>query len=321
MAWTMRRDQSVGSNDDAEGSDAPRARIPDIEALRPVTIRQLLDAEQAHTTAPFTIDGVEVHQVTLVAHVTRIFVTENKIDYRLEDGTSTPGITASQWLSDTYEESRLDFLEQGKIYARIRGRLSRWGRDGKNEVKVISIRKSTDPHEIYFHILETFFATKYIECGPQLISVLPHPQNSHVMVGAEPPESDPQITTTGDIPPVGRPINDCSTTTSKRDKPPESDFTSSTSSSRSRDPLSHLDVLQRGIILQILDAPPHPDGVHVGSIARGIAHMGVNTEQVIAALDFLLDERYIEMGCTESYYKVTSKVHTDHGIYGDVSFD
>lgn len=230
-------------------------------------------------------------------------MTENKIDYRLEDGTSTPGITASQWLSDTYEESRLDFLEQGKIYARIRGRLSRWGRDGKNEVKVISIRKSTDPHEIYFHILETFFATKYIECGPQvcrftthswkvdthqctpqLISVLPHPQNSHVMVGAEPPESDPQITTTGDIPPVGRPINDCSTTTSKRDKPPESDFTSSTLSSRSRDPLSHLDVLQRGIILQILDAPPHPDGVHVGSIARGIAHMGVNTEQVMYVL-------------------------------------
>lgn len=36
---------------------------PEIDALRPVTIRQMLDAEQAYTGAKFTIDGIEVQFV------------------------------------------------------------------------------------------------------------------------------------------------------------------------------------------------------------------------------------------------------------------
>lgn len=51
-----------------------------------------------------------------------------------------------------------------------------------------------------------------------------------------------------------------------------------------RDPLSHLTALERGIILQILNAPQSQDGVPVTNIARGIAtvttHQGVTSHQI-----------------------------------------
>jgi replication factor A2 len=78
--------------------------------LRPVTIKQILDAQQAHPDAEFRIDGVEVGQVsfpsyycswwfqqlTFVAMVRSAAMQSTNVTYRMEDGTGM--IDVKQWI-------------------------------------------------------------------------------------------------------------------------------------------------------------------------------------------------------------------------------
>jgi replication factor A2 len=73
-----------------------------------VTVKQVLDAYQAHPDAEFRIDGVEVGQVfslmvvltilqlTLVATIRTVNVQSTNVSYRMEDGTGM--IEVKQWI-------------------------------------------------------------------------------------------------------------------------------------------------------------------------------------------------------------------------------
>ena len=80
-------------------------------SLRPVTIKQLLDAEQPHPDADFKIDGSEVGHITFVGVVRNVVVQSTNITYRVEDGTGA--IDVKQWLdadSDTSGKSTLAYV-------------------------------------------------------------------------------------------------------------------------------------------------------------------------------------------------------------------
>ena len=47
-----------------------------------------------------------------------------------------------------------------------------------------------------------------------------------------------------------------------------------------RDPYADLTVLQRAIILQLMNAPPSELGTHVSAIAIGVSHHDVTPDQV-----------------------------------------
>jgi len=57
--------QSSDQADVPGALDQDRGRVPEFKALRPVTVRQLREAKRAHTTANFTIDGIEVSEVSM----------------------------------------------------------------------------------------------------------------------------------------------------------------------------------------------------------------------------------------------------------------
>jgi replication factor A2 len=74
-----------------------------------VTIKQILDAHQAHPDAEFRIDGVEASQVnipsgtcayllqlTFVAAVRAAAMQSTNVTYRMEDGTGM--IDVKQWI-------------------------------------------------------------------------------------------------------------------------------------------------------------------------------------------------------------------------------
>ncbi|KIM87162.1 hypothetical protein PILCRDRAFT_302207 [Piloderma croceum F 1598] len=133
------------------------------QLLRPVTVRQMLDAIPAHTGANLAIDGNEFVHITTVAHLVKLVEHPTKFEFFLEDGTRGR-ITARQWRSDDYEDDAGvdDLLENS--YVRVVGSLERFS--GHNYLRVIKIRKAVDYHELCFHLLEVMVTTLTYERGP-----------------------------------------------------------------------------------------------------------------------------------------------------------
>ncbi|KAI9064445.1 hypothetical protein FKP32DRAFT_641038 [Trametes sanguinea] len=134
------------------------------QGIRPVTIRQLVNATRLHSSAPFAIDGIEVHEIKTVAHVVgvRRYPTVSLLD--LEDGTDNGWITAKRWLNGQDTDGLPS--DKDNFYVNIMGELVRTGSDSKNALNVRSIQLVTDPHQVLLHILETAFVTLALERGP-----------------------------------------------------------------------------------------------------------------------------------------------------------
>ena len=78
-----------------------------------------------------------------------------------EDGTKSDGIECVQFLrSLNYADRDPRELQ----YVRVSGGLKSFGK--KRYVNINSIRRIKDPHETYFHILETIAVSLIVERGP-----------------------------------------------------------------------------------------------------------------------------------------------------------
>ncbi|KAI0132488.1 hypothetical protein BJ170DRAFT_250119 [Xylariales sp. AK1849] len=145
------------------GSQAAGRGFSD-ESLRPVTIKQVIDAEQAFPDAPFRIDGIEVSQVTFVGMVRNISPQTTNITFSLDDGTGI--IEVKQWLdADKQDESKPSFGRDQ--YVRVWGRLKSF--NSKRHVGAHVIKPVTDFNEVNYHLLEAtyvhLFLTKGVPAG------------------------------------------------------------------------------------------------------------------------------------------------------------
>ncbi|TFK91041.1 hypothetical protein K466DRAFT_660376 [Polyporus arcularius HHB13444] len=71
-----------------------------------------------------------------------------------------------------------------------------------------------------------------------------------------------------------------------------------------RDPYAHLTVLQRAILLQILNTQYAEGGSDVFTISRGVAHHNPTAEQIGDELDFLVNEGFIETTIDTGHYAI-----------------
>ncbi|KAI9864497.1 MAG: replication factor A protein 2, partial [Pleopsidium flavum] len=100
------------------------------DTLRPVTIKQVLDAQQPHPDGEFKIDGIEITQITFIGQIRNISTQTTNITYKLDDGTGT--IEVKQWI-DSDATTALDTTNNNSdnpkpklienAYARVWGRL------------------------------------------------------------------------------------------------------------------------------------------------------------------------------------------------------
>lgn len=128
--------------------------------LRPVTIKQLNDATQAHSDADFKIDGVEVGSVTIVGQVRNISNLTTFVTYKLDDGT---GEVEVKFWPDKDEVPDVDSMDTGvekppkrevKVngYARVMGKLGTF--NNRRNVTALVARPITDMNEFHCHFLE-----------------------------------------------------------------------------------------------------------------------------------------------------------------------
>lgn len=67
-----------------------------------MTVRQVLNATQPHADAPFTFDGAEMSQVTLVAWIRSLSRNATNVQYTLDDGTGQ--LDVRQWIDNSLDE-------------------------------------------------------------------------------------------------------------------------------------------------------------------------------------------------------------------------
>ncbi|KAI1826506.1 replication protein A, subunit RPA32 [Xylaria intraflava] len=134
------------------------------ESLRPVTIKQIIDAEPAYAgDASFRIDGLDVKQVTVVGMVRAISPQTTNITYKIDDGTGV--IEVKQWLDadkqESAEASAAAFKEED--YVRVWGRLKSFS--NKRHIGAHVIKPLRDFNEVNYHLLEATYVHLFFTRG------------------------------------------------------------------------------------------------------------------------------------------------------------
>ncbi|ETI21656.1 hypothetical protein G647_08003 [Cladophialophora carrionii CBS 160.54] len=141
------------------------------DTVRPMTIKQILDAQQPHPDADFKSDGEAFNQVTFVGQIRSISTQPTNITYKIDDGTGL--IEAKQWIdvnSADSESSKMDLDNSNKPklvedgYCRVWGRLKAF--NNKRHVGAHIIRPITDYNEIHYHLLEATAVHLFFTRGP-----------------------------------------------------------------------------------------------------------------------------------------------------------
>ncbi|KAI0844491.1 replication protein A, subunit RPA32 [Daldinia vernicosa] len=142
------------------GSQAANAVSED--SLRPVTVKQIIDAEQSFNREnSFRIDGADVSQVTFVGMVRQISPQTTNITYRLDDGTGI--IEVKQWLDADRQDDAAHNPFHEEQYVRVWGRLRSFG--NKRHVGVHVIKPVTDFNEVNYHLLEATYVHLFFTRG------------------------------------------------------------------------------------------------------------------------------------------------------------
>ncbi|KAI5844977.1 replication factor A2 [Morchella snyderi] len=129
--------------------------------LRPVTIKQILEAVQPYPEAEFKIDDAELSHITFVAQIRNISEQTTNITYRMDDGTGV--IEVKQWVDADDEDSASSKLTTNQ-YVRIVGALKPF--NNKRHVGAHKIYAITDFNEVQYHLLEAAAIHLHFTRGP-----------------------------------------------------------------------------------------------------------------------------------------------------------
>ncbi|KAI3627809.1 RFA2 [Malassezia furfur] len=136
----------------ANGSQEGGRRVG-TNSLRPVTVRQVLNASQPHSDAPFTFDNAELSQVTLVAWIQNISRNATNVSYTLDDGTGQ--LDVRQWIDNSMDEgAKVDEFHTNE-YVRVLGEVKSF--NNKRSVTAASIARLEDHNEYLFHQLDVIY--------------------------------------------------------------------------------------------------------------------------------------------------------------------
>ncbi|KAF2637065.1 replication protein A, subunit RPA32 [Massarina eburnea CBS 473.64] len=146
---------------DASQNSPSGGRRDQQDSLRPVTIKQILDAQPDGDE--FRIDNSKISQLTFIGQIRNIASQALNITYKLDDGTGS--IEVKQW-------NDMDATEANPLRARlVEGAYCRaWGKlksfNDRKHVNVQIIRPIDDNNEVSYHMLEATAVHLYHTRGP-----------------------------------------------------------------------------------------------------------------------------------------------------------
>ncbi|OAQ86963.1 DNA-directed RNA polymerase I subunit RPA1 [Purpureocillium lilacinum] len=143
------------------GSQSGGGKSYQDESLRPVTIKQILDAEEPFSGADFKIDGSPVTQITFVGQVRSVNPQPTNITFKIDDGTGQ--IEVKKWI-DADKQDEPDPGFELDSHVRVWGRLKSFS--NKRHVGAHVIRPVADFNEVNYHLLEATYVHLFFTRGP-----------------------------------------------------------------------------------------------------------------------------------------------------------
>ncbi|KAI1795870.1 replication protein A subunit RPA32 [Ganoderma leucocontextum] len=265
----LSQNSPFGSGGGSPGGSGRRAAS---HSLRPVTLKQLVEATIEHSDADWKIGDVEVGQVTVVAHVLSAQAQTTNCVYLLDDGTAQ--FEARQWVDANNEGDDKREITENR-YVRVLGTLKVFGQKRYiTATHIIEIPPERVCDELCFHISEAAMVTLIFERGP-------------------PP----------------RPSEGASTSRPNAAASSTSAYSASSSSVAINSAYPNLSPLQRQIITFLISQPKTEEGIHVGAIARHIASISggapLNADGISKALDELSDQGHVYTTIDDSHFAVS----------------
>ncbi|KAI8807330.1 hypothetical protein BJ742DRAFT_321200 [Cladochytrium replicatum] len=154
------------------------------QSLRPVTIKQVLEAKQPVNDTPYTIDGVDVTMVSIVGRVISVSRASTNVSYTIDDGTGQ--IDVKEFMDNssndgsTEEEGKAPIAEDQyvKVVALVKV---------LNKRIITATRTPTllsSPDEITYHNLQALYGHLYAVRGPANASRGPQSMSMNAGGGA-----------------------------------------------------------------------------------------------------------------------------------------
>ncbi|KEY71414.1 hypothetical protein S7711_05676 [Stachybotrys chartarum IBT 7711] len=131
------------------------------QTLRPVTIKQILDAEETYSDAKFTIDNEPTSQVTIVGQVLRVNPGTTIVTYRVDDGTGQ--IDVQRWIPPDKQDQPFETFEADS-FIRVHGIIK--ASSNRRALNADSVRQVTDFNEVNYHMLEATYVHLQLTRGP-----------------------------------------------------------------------------------------------------------------------------------------------------------
>ncbi|KAG6705741.1 hypothetical protein I3842_07G195200 [Carya illinoinensis] len=129
----------------------------DIQSLLPLTVKQINEAFlSSEDKSNFTIDGVDVNNVTLVGMVCNRTGRVTDVTFMLDDGTGR--VECNKWVQESADSNEVEGILDG-MYVRVHGHLK--GFLGKRSLNVFSIRPVSDFNEIASHFIDCIYVHIY----------------------------------------------------------------------------------------------------------------------------------------------------------------
>ncbi|KAL7938195.1 hypothetical protein V8C35DRAFT_291181 [Trichoderma chlorosporum] len=143
-----------------QGSQGGGGKSYQDESLRPLTIKQILEAEEPYSGADFKVDGAPITQITFVGQVRSINPQQTNLTIKVDDGTGQ--IDVKKWIdADKQGDAEPGFEIDSHI--RVWGRLKSFS--NKRHVGAHVIRPVTDFNEVNYHLLEATYVHLFYTHG------------------------------------------------------------------------------------------------------------------------------------------------------------
>eukprot|EP00894_Picocystis_sp_ML_P000318 jgi/Pico_ML_1/50835/g1971.t2 len=135
---------------------SPGKEKKNTQSLVAVTVKQMFNAASATADDSFQIDGVDVHNVSIVGKIVSATEQSTCLIYKIDDGTGK--VEVRFWIdSDDSELLNRNKAEwQVGVYVRVTGQLRTF--QGQRNVVAFQIRPVSDFNEVTYHFLEVVYA-------------------------------------------------------------------------------------------------------------------------------------------------------------------
>lgn len=261
----------MSQGDDQSGSqqtpDGGKRGRTEKQSLLPVTVKQLLAANQDQPDDSFKIDGQEIAQVQIIGCIIEAQAASTNLKYIIEDGTGRVEVT--MWTNQDDSQFEVDRRAQWKegAYVKVIGSLRSFNE--KRTVTAFDIKTIADHNEVTHHFLESIWV---------------HLKNT---------KSPAAAGGGGDAMNLGQP---------NFGSPGLGSGQAITSEGGEA---GGLDNVQQKVIAIFQSGGDSESGVSVQAATEQLAPEGITEQQIRAAIEFLSGEGHLYSTVDENHYKST----------------